>query len=131
MDSLRRVFRPEFINRVDNVIVFRALSKQDIEQIVMLEINKVALRLEEHSIQLNSSQEALDLLAEAGYDPEMGARPLRRVIQQKIEDPLSDALLSGDFVDGDSVMVEVEEGKVVLRRSESEIKQPPEALPAN
>jgi ATP-dependent Clp protease ATP-binding subunit ClpC len=131
MDSLRRVFRPEFINRVDNVIVFRALSKQDIEQIVMLEINKVAQRLEEHSIQLSATTDALDLLAEEGYDPEMGARPLRRVIQQKIEDPLSDSLLSGEFVDGDTIMVEVGEGKVVLRRSESEIKQPPEALPAN
>jgi ATP-dependent Clp protease ATP-binding subunit ClpC len=131
MDSLRRVFRPEFINRVDNVIVFRALSKQDIEQIVLLEINKVAQRLEEHSIQLSPTPEALDLLAEVGYDPEMGARPLRRVIQQKIEDPLSDSLLSGDFVDGDTITVEVEDGKVVLRRSESEIKQPPEALPAN
>jgi ATP-dependent Clp protease ATP-binding subunit ClpC len=131
MDSLRRVFRPEFINRVDNVIVFRALSKQDIEQIVMLEINKVAQRLEEHSIQLSATPEALDLLADEGYDPEMGARPLRRVIQKKIEDPLSDSLLSGEFVDGDTIMVEVEEGKVVLRRSESEIKQPPEALPTN
>ena len=131
MDSLRRVFRPEFINRVDNVIVFRALSKQDIEQIVMLEINKVAQRLEEHSIQLSATTDALDLLADQGYDPEMGARPLRRVIQQKIEDPLSDSLLSGDFVDGDTIMVEVDDGKVVLRRSESEIKQPPEALPAN
>jgi ATP-dependent Clp protease ATP-binding subunit ClpC len=131
MDSLRRVFRPEFINRVDNVIVFRALSKQDIEQIVMLEINKVAQRLEEHSIQLSATPEALDLLADEGYDPEMGARPLRRVIQKKIEDPLSDSLLSGEFVDGDTIMVEVEEGKVVLHRSESEIKQPPEALPAN
>ena len=131
MDSLRRVFRPEFINRVDNVIVFRALSKQDIEQIVMLEINKVAQRLEEHSIQLSAAPEALDLLADEGYDPEMGARPLRRVIQQKIEDPLSDSLLGGDFADGDTIIVEVEDGKIVLRRSESEIKQPPEALPAN
>jgi ATP-dependent Clp protease ATP-binding subunit ClpC len=131
MDSLRRVFRPEFINRVDNVVVFRALSKQDIEQIVLLELNKVSQRLEEHSIRLNATPEALELLAEEGYDPEMGARPLRRIIQQKVEDPLSDALLAGDFVDGDSVLVEVEEGKVVLRRSESEIKQPPEALPAN
>ncbi len=131
MDSLRRVFRPEFINRVDNVVVFRSLSKQDIEQIVMLELNKVSQRLEEHSIQLNATPPALELLAEEGYDPEMGARPLRRVIQKKVEDPLSDALLAGDFVDGDTVMVEVEEGKVVLRRSESEIKQPPEALPAN
>jgi ATP-dependent Clp protease ATP-binding subunit ClpC len=131
MDSLRRVFRPEFINRVDNVVVFRSLSKQDIEQIVLLELNKVSQRLEEHSIQLNATQAALELLAEEGYDPEMGARPLRRIIQQKVEDPLSDALLAGDFVDGDTVMVEVEEGKVVLRRSESEIKQPPEALPAN
>jgi ATP-dependent Clp protease ATP-binding subunit ClpC len=131
MDSLRRVFRPEFINRVDNVVVFRSLSKQDIEQIVLLELNKVSQRLEEHSIQLNATPAALELLAEEGYDPEMGARPLRRIIQQKVEDPLSDALLAGDFVDGDTVMVEVEEGKVVLRRSESEIKQPPEALPTN
>ncbi len=131
MDSLRRVFRPEFINRVDNVVVFRSLSKQDIEQIVLLELNKVSQRLEEHSIQLNATEAALELLAEEGYDPEMGARPLRRVIQQKVEDPLSDALLAGDFVDGDTVMVEVEEGKLVLRRNESEIKQPPEALPAN
>jgi ATP-dependent Clp protease ATP-binding subunit ClpC len=131
MDSLRRVFRPEFINRVDNVVVFRALSKQDIEQIVLLELNKVSQRLEEHSIHLNATPGALELLAEEGYDPEMGARPLRRVIQQKVEDPLSDALLAGDFADGDIVMVDVEEGKVVLHRSESEIKQPPEALPAN
>ena len=88
MKSLRRVFRPEFINRLDSVIVFRSLSKEDIEKIVQLELDKVALRLEEHSIKLTATLAALEKLADLGYDPEMGARPLRRVIQQKVEDPL-------------------------------------------
>lgn len=123
-ESLRRVFRPEFINRVDSMIVFRSLNREDIEQIVELELNKVALRLEEHSIVLNASPEALCKLAELGYDPEFGARPLRRVIQQKVEDPLSDSLLSGDFEDGDTVLVELENDEVVLRRGQKEVLLP-------
>jgi ATP-dependent Clp protease ATP-binding subunit ClpC len=118
MDSLKRVFRPEFINRVDAIIVFRALSKDDIKQIVQLEIQKVAERLEEHSIVINVTPAALDLLAEQGYDPEMGARPLKRVIQQKVEDRLSDALLAGDFEDGDTVVVDVVEDEIKLSRVE-------------
>jgi ATP-dependent Clp protease ATP-binding subunit ClpC len=128
IDSLKRVFRPEFINRVDSVIVFRSLNKQDIEQIVELELQKVAHRLEEHDIVLNATPAALSLLSEQGYDPEMGARPLRRVIQQKVEDPLSDALLSGDFSDSDVIVVDVEEGEVVLRRGEGQLSPPAEAL---
>jgi len=130
MDALKRVFRPEFINRVDNVIVFRSLNKQDIEEIVELEIHKVAHRLEEHSIVLNATPKALEVLAELGYDPEMGARPLRRVIQQKVEDPLSDALLGGDFSDGDVIVVDAEEGDVVLRHSEGELPAPSEVVAA-
>ena len=118
MDSLKRVFRPEFINRVDAIIVFRALSKDDIKQIVQLEIKKVSERLEEHSIVINITPAALDLIAEQGYDPEMGARPLKRVIQQKVEDRLSDALLSGDFEDGDTVIVDVVDDDIKLTRSE-------------
>ncbi len=95
LDSLKRVFRPEFINRLDGVIVFRALNKEDIQKIVSLELDKVAARLTDHEIVLHATPEALNQLASEGYDPEMGARPLRRVIQQKVEDPLSDALLSG------------------------------------
>jgi len=125
LDSLKRVFRPEFINRLDSVIVFRSLSKTDIQQIVQLELDKVARRLEEHTIVLSATPAALDSLAELGYDPEMGARPLRRVIQQKVEDPLSDALLGGEFNDGDMIVVDVQEGEIVLRHSEEPTSAPP------
>jgi ATP-dependent Clp protease ATP-binding subunit ClpC len=120
MDSLKRVFRPEFINRVDSVIVFRALSKDDIKQIVELELKKVAVRLEEHEIVLTATPPALELLADLGYDREMGARPLKRVIQQKVEDTLSDSMLAGKFEDGDTVIVDVEDEEIVLKRSEGE-----------
>jgi ATP-dependent Clp protease ATP-binding subunit ClpC len=109
MDSLKRVFRPEFINRLDSVIVFRALSKLDIQEIVKLELDKVAERLKDHDISLVATPMALEKLAELGFDPEMGARPLKRVIQQKVEDVLSDALLSGTFSDGDTIVVDYRE----------------------
>ncbi len=124
MESLRRVFRPEFINRLDSVIVFRSLAKDDIKKIVQLELDKVAERLEEHDISLSPTQDALVKLAEMGYDPDMGARPLRRVIQQKVEDPLSDALLSGEFEDHDNVVVDVKDDDVILGRSEEEPTTP-------
>jgi ATP-dependent Clp protease ATP-binding subunit ClpC len=130
MDSLKRVFRPEFINRVDSVIVFRALNKDDIKQIVELELNKVAVRLEEHEIVLTASPEALGVLADLGYDPEMGARPLKRVIQQKVEDTLSDALLAGKFSDGETVIVDVKDEDIILRRKEDEPVDAEEALAA-
>ena len=119
-ESLKRVFRPEFINRVDSVIVFRSLSKEDIELIVELELAKVGERLEEHEIILTASPEALELLAELGYDPEMGARPLKRVIQQQVEDNLSDALLSGEFNDGDKIFVDVVDGEIELHSTEDD-----------
>ena len=130
MDSLRRVFRPEFVNRVDNVIVFRALSKDDITQIVELELDKVSQRLEEKEIFLTATQEALDKLAELGYDPEFGARPLRRVIQQKVEENLSDALLAGEFEDCEAIIVDVEDDEIVLRRGEEEAELTTEAVAA-
>ena len=120
IDALKRVFRPEFINRVDAVIVFRALNKDSIRQIVQLEINKVAERVEEHDIVLNATPAALDALADLGYDPEMGARPLKRVIQQKVEDALSDAMLAGEFEDGDTIVIDVIEGEIKLRSSEED-----------
>ena len=128
LDSLKRVFRPEFINRLDGVIVFRALTKEDIRGIVNLELNKVAARLEEHRITLHATDPALDLLAAQGYDPDMGARPLRRVIQQSVEDRLSDALLAHEFIDNDSVLVDVNEaGEIYLRHEE---QTPAQAEPA-
>ena len=90
------------------MVVFRALSKANIREIVSLELDKVANRLAEHELTLNAAPEAIELLADMGYDPDMGARPLRRVIQQKIEDRLSDAVLSGQFENGDTVVVDIE-----------------------
>ncbi len=116
MDSLKRVFRPEFINRLDSVIVFRALGRDDIKQIVQLELAKVAERLTDHAITLTATPAALGMLADLGYDPDMGARPLKRIIQQKVEDVLSDALLSGQFSDGEAIVVDVSDDEVVLRR---------------
>ncbi len=116
IDALKREFRPEFINRVDSVIVFHALTKDQITQIVDLEISKVAQRLEEHNITLRLTEAGRALLADLGYDPEMGARPLRRVIQSQVEDRLSDALLAGDFGEGQKVLIDAEDGEIVLRK---------------
>src|SRR6185436_4578438 len=124
-DELKRVFRPEFINRVDGIVVFRALSKAEISQIVDLEVDKVARRLEEHRLKLSLTPEARDLLAELGYDPDMGARPLRRVIQAKVEDTLSDGLISGKFHDGEVVPIEVRDNEIVLVSETEEVKAVP------
>ena len=124
-DALRKEFRPEFINRVDSIIVFHALTMDQIKQIVDLELAKVATRLEAYSITLQASEAARVLLAELGYDPEMGARPLRRVIQSKVEDRLSDALLTGEFADGDSISVDVADGELVLKPGERAGEQEP------
>ena len=122
-ESLKKVFRPEFINRVDSVVVFRALNKEDIQNIVKLELNKVAERLQEHELVLTASEEALALLADLGYDTEFGARPLRRVIQQKVEDPLSDLLLGGEFGEGASVLVDVNEDNEIVLTAKEEKKK--------
>jgi ATP-dependent Clp protease ATP-binding subunit ClpC len=124
-ETLKRAFRPEFINRVDSVIVFRSLNKENIQQIVTLELDKVSARLADHAITLQASPEALSLLAELGYDPEMGARPLRRVIQNRVEDPLSDQLLAGTFADGDTIAIEIgEDGEIVLRNVTTPAAEP-------
>ncbi|MFZ1041107.1 MAG: ATP-dependent Clp protease ATP-binding subunit [Anaerolineales bacterium] len=117
-DSLKKVFRPEFLNRLDSVIIFRSLNKADIEKIVSLELDKVAERLKDHNLTLTATPAALAAFADEGYDNEFGARPLRRVIQQRVEDPLSDRLLSGEFTDGDSILVEVNpDGDIMLTRA--------------
>jgi ATP-dependent Clp protease ATP-binding subunit ClpC len=120
-EELKRNFRPEFINRLDAVVVFRPLGPEQVSQIVDLELDKVSQRLEEHDLSIIISQEARDLLASEGYSAEYGARPLRRVIQNTLEDPLSDAVLSGAFSSGDTVLVDVDGDELVLSREE--IKQ--------
>jgi ATP-dependent Clp protease ATP-binding subunit ClpC len=128
LDELKRLFRPEFVNRVDSVIVFRALSREEIAQIVDLELSKVCTRLADYGIGLQVTEAAKARLAEEGYSEEYGARPLRRVIQSKIEDVLSDAVLAGRFATGDIVLVDVAEGEIALRQA---VKEPaPESIPA-
>ncbi len=124
-ESLKRAFRPEFINRLDGTVIFRSLNKDDIQQIVRIELDKVAARLTEHNLTLTATPEALSALADQGFDPEFGARPLRRVIQQRVEDPLSDKLLSGIFADGDAITVNVgEDGEIVLAKTEEKLAEP-------
>ncbi len=118
-ESLKRAFRPEFINRIDATVIFRSLNREDIQQIVSLELDKVAERLKEHDLILTATPEALAAIADAGYDAEFGARPLRRVIQQKVEDPLSDKLLSGEFQNGIAILVTLDpENEIILEREE-------------
>jgi ATP-dependent Clp protease ATP-binding subunit ClpC len=132
MSALRKVFRPEFLNRVDAIIVFHALSKDQIAEIVDLELAKVAARLVEHEIRLKTSDAARTMLADLGYDPEMGARPLRRVIQNKVEDRLSDALLAGQFKQGDEILIDADDEDIVLRlESQQPSDKEQEAIPAS
>ena len=108
--ELKQHFRPEFLNRIDDVIVFHQLSRAEITQIVDLMVAHLDDRLKERDIALELTQSAKDLLAERGYDPVMGARPLRRTLQRDIEDPLSEQMLFGDVVPGSIVVVDVIEG---------------------
>ena len=124
-ESLKRAFRPEFINRLDATVIFRALNKEDIQKIVSLELDKVALRLKDHDLNLTATPEALSTLAEIGYDAEFGARPLKRVIQQKVEDPLSDKLLSGEFQNGDSILVTLNPDQEIILEREGEKEEAP------
>jgi ATP-dependent Clp protease ATP-binding subunit ClpC len=128
MEQLRRAFRPEFLNRVDGTVVFRALTKDEIKQIVELELNKVRERLLEHAITLDVTDEAQSWLADHGYDPEFGARPLRRVIQNEVEDMLSDGILSNQFQLASIVRVHVgEDGELLLEKVEEETAEAPPA----
>ena len=96
MGELKKVFRPEFLNRIDEVIVFHKLAKDEIKQIVELLLKRIRESLAERELSLNLSDDAADLLVEKGWDPSMGARPLRRAIQRYIEDPLADEVLRAE-----------------------------------
>jgi len=116
--ELKRNFRPEFLNRVDEVIVFHSLIKKEIKKILDLMLNEVKELLKEKEIKLELTEEAKDLIAKEGYDPDFGARPLRRAIQRLIENPLSEKILEGKFKQGDTVTVEIKEGSIVLKKKE-------------
>ncbi len=123
MERLKKAFRPEFLNRLDNVVVFRALNLEDMQRITELEFNKVAERLADRNIKLRLTETALEKLTRDGYDPDMGARPLRRVIQEKVEDPLSEALLAREFTDGDTIVFSLD------RNNELKMSRRPKRTP--
>src|SRR4029078_1151723 len=106
MGELKKGFRPEFLNRIDDVIVFHKLQKDEIKQIVDLLLRRIRTSLAERDLQLELSEAAEDFLVEKGWDPAMGARPLRRAIQRYIEDPLADFVLRSELTPGGTVMVE-------------------------
>ncbi|RME63396.1 MAG: AAA family ATPase, partial [Caldilineae bacterium] len=119
--QLKRMFRPEFLNRIDETIVFDALSREDVRQIVGLLMQEIARRVQDMGITVELTEAAADLLAEMGYNPEYGARPLRRLLQRKVENELSKRLLRGDYQTGDHVVIDAaeegaEEDLVFLRQ---------------
>jgi len=109
LENLRDTFRPEFLNRLDDIIVFRGLSKEDLEQIVYLMLQDLNHRVNQHGLELEVSDQVSELLAQEGYDPVYGARPLRRVIQKRLEDGLSEEMVSGRIQAGDTIEVDLEE----------------------
>jgi len=119
MGEVKKFFRPEFLNRIDGIVVFHSLNKGHIRQIVDLMLEEVSKELAEKTVKLEVTDAARNLLGEKGYDPDFGARPLRRAIQDMVEDPLSDALLRGDFQAGDTVVVDCEEEEIVIRTMEA------------
>lgn len=114
LESLKKVFRPEFLNRVDDVVVFHALNKEELSKIVEIMLSNLRKRLADRGLELNLSDAAFERIASVGYDPEYGARPLRRAIQNEIEDPLSDALLSGTYQEGAKIEVDMEDGQLTF-----------------
>jgi ATP-dependent Clp protease ATP-binding subunit ClpC len=114
MAQLKKAFRPEFLNRVDGIVVVRALSRDEITRIVDLELHKVQERIAHQAINLQASEPAKQYLSDRGYNFEFGARPLRRVIQNEVEDVLSDGFLSGKFEKGDTVEIDLVEGNLTF-----------------
>ncbi|MFA7142023.1 MAG: AAA family ATPase [Candidatus Paceibacterota bacterium] len=115
MTALKEQFRPEFLNRVDEIVIFDYLSKAEIKKIVDLELSKVEKRLEKKNIRISVSKKAKDVLAEKGYDMSLGARPLKRVIQQQILNPLALKIVVGEIKEGDKVAIEEKDNEIIIK----------------
>jgi ATP-dependent Clp protease ATP-binding subunit ClpB len=117
MEIVQQSFRPEFINRIDDIVVFHPLSTEQIRKIVDIQLVYLRKRLQERNLDIVLDETARDLMGEAGFDPVYGARPLKRAIQQQIENPLAQHILRGDFVPGDTIQVSVRDGRLTFSRS--------------
>jgi ATP-dependent Clp protease ATP-binding subunit ClpB len=116
-EGMREVFRPEFLNRIDEIVEFEPLSKEQIGEIVELQLRRVEARLAERGLRLELTDAAKETLAEAGWDPTYGARPLKRAIQRLLENPLALRLLEGDFSEGDTVRADAKDGELAFERA--------------
>jgi ATP-dependent Clp protease ATP-binding subunit ClpB len=116
-EQMREHFRPEFLNRIDEIVVFEALSKEQLAEIAELQLQRLRARLAERKLSLELTDAAKDVLAEAGWDPTYGARPLKRALQRLVENPLAQRLLEGDFAEGETIRVDAQNGELVFERA--------------
>jgi len=114
MEIVSQHFRPEFINRVDETVVFHPLAKDQIRDIAKIQLQQLSTRLQEQDFTLQISDEAIDVLGEAGFDPVYGARPLKRAIQQYLENPLAQMILKGDYMPGDVINITVTDSELAF-----------------
>jgi ATP-dependent Clp protease ATP-binding subunit ClpC len=126
LSEMRNLFRPEFLNRVDAIIVFHALNTDHIRQIARMQLQRVEEQLRQASFALEATDAAVNLLAELGYDSAFGARPLKRVIANLVEDPLAEAILQGRFRQGDTIVVDAVEGQITFYAKTPPALTPPE-----
>lgn len=111
---LKSTFRPEFLNRLDDIVLFRPLTKKDVRSIVDLFVGKLRSRLKEKNLDIEVTPAAMDYLVEHGYDPNFGARPLRRYVTDTLETPVAKAILKGDINEGDVIRADVKNGEIVV-----------------
>ncbi|MFE4106447.1 ATP-dependent chaperone ClpB [Almyronema epifaneia] len=121
LDALRSNFRPEFLNRIDEIIIFHALRKEQLREIVKLQVQQLSKRLDDKKMALRLAEATLDFLAEVGYDPVYGARPLKRAIQRELETQIAKAILRGEFTGGDTIYVDVENERLSFKRLPAEL----------
>ncbi|NES01258.1 MAG: AAA domain-containing protein, partial [Symploca sp. SIO1B1] len=121
MEAMRTSFRPEFLNRIDEVIIFHALQREQLQYIVQLQTQRLEKRLAERKMSLKLSESAIEFLAELGYDPVFGARPLKRAIQRELETQIAKGILRSEFNDGDTIFVDVENERLAFKRLPAEL----------
>jgi len=121
MEVMRASFRPEFLNRIDEIVIFHSLAKSELRRIVQLQVERLRDRLTDQKLALKLSEASLDFLADVGYDPVYGARPLKRAIQRELETQIAKAILRGDFTDGDTIFVDVENERLAFKRLPAEL----------
>jgi ATP-dependent Clp protease ATP-binding subunit ClpB len=116
MESMRSSFRPEFLNRIDEIVIFHALRRDELRRIVKLQVQRLEQRLGDRRMTLKIADAALDFIAEVGYDPVYGARPLKRIIQRQLETQIAKGILRGDYTDGDTIFVDIENERLAFKR---------------